>query len=226
MYLALDTAGPRASLALGNGDGAVVAESTAGIGVRNSEALLPAIAALCASASVPPAGLRAVVLGAGPGSYTGLRIAAAAAKGIVHALGLALYTHGSLEAMSLGADQVDRPLLPLLDARRGEMFVACHGRDGDDLVELLAPALLSLEEAAALAHEHGALAIGSGAGAGSARLRRAGVAVDAAAGDRAAVGLLRLQARRAEAARVDDPGAWEPVYLRREERHERGQPTA
>jgi tRNA threonylcarbamoyladenosine biosynthesis protein TsaB len=167
-----------------------------------------------------------VVLGAGPGSYTGLRIAAAAAKGIVHALGRELYAHGSLEAMSAGVDAPARPLLPLIGARRGEVFVACHGRDGDDLVELLAPALLSLEEAAAVANEHDALAIGPGAAAGSALLRRAGAAVDAAAGDRAAVGLLRLQARRGEAARVDDAGAWEPVYLRREEQRERGQPIA
>lgn len=226
MYLALDTAGPRASLALGNGDGAVVAESTAAIGVRNSEALLPAIAALCASASVAPASLGAVVLGAGPGSYTGLRIAAAAAKGIVHALGGALYAHGSLEAMSAAADPSDRPLLPLLGARRGEVFAACHRREGEDIVELLAPALLTVDAAAAVAREHGAVAIGTGAAAASALLRRAGVAVDPAAGNRSAAGLLHLQARRAQAARVDVPGAWEPVYLRREERPERGQPTA
>jgi tRNA threonylcarbamoyladenosine biosynthesis protein TsaB len=220
----MDTAGPRASLALGDDGGAVLAEAAADVAVRSSEALLPALQALLGTASVAPADLRGIVLGRGPGSYTGLRIGAAAAKGLVHALSRPLFAHGSLEAMSAGADAAGRVLMPLIHARRGEVFVACHRRCAHGVVELAPPALLALADAVALALEHDALAIGAGASAHARALEAAGVAVDPDLATRAAAGLLLLHASAGDAARVEDPRRWEPVYLRPAE-DQGGQPT-
>jgi tRNA threonylcarbamoyladenosine biosynthesis protein TsaB len=214
MYLALDTAAPRASLALGDEGGRVVAESSARIGGRRSEALLPALDALLSAAKLDPASISAVVVGGGPGSYTGVRIAAAAAKGVVHALGRPLYAHGSLEAMSAGVEAPERPLMPLLPARREEVYAACHRRADGRLLEIVPPELVSLESVIATAREHAAVAIGPGAETHARALRAASVLVDAALGGRRAAGLLRLHFWRGEAGRVADPWTWEPVYLR------------
>lgn len=225
MYLALDTAAPRASLALGEPGGRIVAEHTAAVGARRSEALLPALDALLAAARLDPASISAVVVGAGPGSYTGVRIGAAAAKGVVHALARPLYAHGSMEAMSAGVDDPERPLMPLIAARRGEVYAACHrGVDGR-LLEIEASALVPLERAIGLAREHGAIAIGAGVELHANALHAAGVATAPDLGARAAVGLLRLHAFRGEAGRVADPWSWEPVYLLPRGEHRDGQPT-
>ncbi len=225
MYLALDTAAPRASLALGEEGGEIVAERSAEVGARRSEALLPALDALLSAARMAPASISAVVVGAGPGSYTGVRIAAAAAKGVAHALARPLYAHGTMEAMSAGVDLPRGVLMPLIPARREEVFAACHRVGDGPPVEVEAPALLLLERAIAWAREHGAVAIGPGAERHAHALRAAGVSAQPERGLRAAVGLLRLHALRGEAGRVTDPWSWEPRYLRAEGDDGDGQPT-
>lgn len=223
MYLAMDTAGPRASLAVGDSNGAVLAEISPEVGARSSRALLPSVDALMSGAGLRTTDLEGVIVGRGPGSYTGVRIAAAAAKGLVHALGCPLFAYGSLRAMSNGTDEVGQALLPMLPARRGEAFVACHRRHPDRVEELAPPALLGSGAAAELALKHAAVAIGSGASRLSDALRTAGVRVEAALGDRVAAGLLRLHAAQDGDGRVADPRAWEPRYLRPDGDH--GQPT-
>jgi tRNA threonylcarbamoyl adenosine modification protein YeaZ len=223
MYLAMDTAGPRASLAVGDGRGGVLAEISPEVGARSSRALMPSVEALMAGAGLRPTDLEGVIVGRGPGSYTGVRIAAAAAKGLVHALGCPLFAYGSLSAMSEGTEEIGRALLPLLPARRGEAFAACHRLHADGLEELAPPALLAAGAAAELALEHAAVAIGSGASRLGDALRTAGVRVDAALGDRVAAGLLRLHAAQEGDGRVADPRTWEPRYLRPD--GDSGQPT-
>lgn len=214
--LALDTAGPVASLALSSEEG-LLAERSAEVGPRSSETLLPALRRLVSEVGRLPSDLGAVVVGSGPGSYTGLRIAAAAAKGVTHALTLPLFAYDSLEAMSAGAAQaagtaaLPPALLPLLPARRDEVFAACHATNGD----VLEPsALVSPAEAAVWAGEHEAVAIGPGAERHAAELREAGVRVVSELGAHAAAGLLRLHESHGDIGRVADPDTWEPRYLR------------
>jgi tRNA threonylcarbamoyladenosine biosynthesis protein TsaB len=93
--------------------------------------------------------LEAIAVGVGPGTFTGLRIGIATARALAHARGIAVRPVSSLAAL---ADPLDasRPRLPLIDARRGELFAALYddGNDGwpplvaapDDLAERIAKA--------------------------------------------------------------------------------------
>ena len=78
--------------------------------------------------------LQAVAVTAGPGSYTGLRVGMAAAKGFCYALGIPLITENTLTVMAFAArDQlpVIDLLCPMLDARRMEVFTAIYKKDLD-----------------------------------------------------------------------------------------------
>jgi len=78
--------------------------------------------------------LQAVAVTAGPGSYTGLRVGMAAAKGFCYALGIPLITENTLTVMAFAArDQLPAIdlLCPMLDARRMEVFAAIYKKDLD-----------------------------------------------------------------------------------------------
>ncbi|HEX8461829.1 MAG TPA: tRNA (adenosine(37)-N6)-threonylcarbamoyltransferase complex dimerization subunit type 1 TsaB [Segetibacter sp.] len=84
---------------------------------------------------------------AGPGSYTGLRVGMATAKGFCYALSKPLITVSTLEAMAIAAiiatDAEDILYCPMIDARRMEVFTAVYD---NELKKILAPTALVLEE--------------------------------------------------------------------------------
>jgi tRNA threonylcarbamoyl adenosine modification protein YeaZ len=87
VILALDTATTRIVVALGGGDGAMLAESSWPAGYRHGETLLPAIERLLDEHGVDRSRIAAIVVGTGPGAFTGLRVGIATAKGLAHGLG-------------------------------------------------------------------------------------------------------------------------------------------
>ncbi|MGH7576190.1 MAG: tRNA (adenosine(37)-N6)-threonylcarbamoyltransferase complex dimerization subunit type 1 TsaB, partial [Longimicrobiales bacterium] len=99
LLLAIDTATSMGSVAIGDGD-RVLAELTLGVGTRHSAALLPAIRFALEHAGLEPGQIDGVVVGAGPGSFTGVRIAAATAKALVHATQRPLYAYSTLLALA------------------------------------------------------------------------------------------------------------------------------
>jgi tRNA threonylcarbamoyladenosine biosynthesis protein TsaB len=109
--------------------------------------LQPAIRELLANCDLRLSNLEAVAVIAGPGSYTGLRVGMASAKGLCYALGIPMITELSLTQMAWAARQAkpDAPnlLCPLIDARRMEVFTALYDRR---LGFLLAPAAMVLNE--------------------------------------------------------------------------------
>jgi tRNA threonylcarbamoyladenosine biosynthesis protein TsaB len=104
-------------------------------GGRTSEVLV-AIDEACRTAGLSPRELDAVAIGAGPGSFTGLRIGMATAKGIAFAAKLPLWAVSSLAALAFGRGHV----AAVLDARKGEVFAGVY-RDGilDGVERVLAP---------------------------------------------------------------------------------------
>lgn len=92
------------------------------MGASREDTLLPAIDALCREAHIAARDIRRVICGAGPGSFTSLRIAASIAKGIAHANGAALYTVSSLMFAAAALDETGEYLVHA-DAMRGERFV-------------------------------------------------------------------------------------------------------
>jgi tRNA threonylcarbamoyladenosine biosynthesis protein TsaB len=82
---------------------------------------------------LPPSGLSAVAVSAGPGSYTGLRVGMSAAKGLCYTLGLPLITLNTLKIMAASATEVTTDLIcPMIDARRMEVFTAIYDREGNE----------------------------------------------------------------------------------------------
>ena len=89
--------------------------------------LLPAVAEAMSRAGVSWGDLGAIAVGVGPGTFTGLRIGIATARALASARGLPLRRVSSLAALAAG---IDAPLrLPLIDARRGELFGALYEGD-------------------------------------------------------------------------------------------------
>jgi tRNA threonylcarbamoyladenosine biosynthesis protein TsaB len=92
--------------------------------------LMPAVAEVMSRADVGWGDLDAIAVGVGPGMFTGLRIGIATARGLARGGGLPLRPVSSLAAL---AAAIEAPLrLPLIDARRGEVFGALY--DGDERV--------------------------------------------------------------------------------------------
>lgn len=97
-------------------------------GQRHSELLIDELDALLVEAGVTAGDMDAVVFGAGPGSFTGLRIACGAAQGLALASGVPLLPVGSLEALAEAA-QTDKVIV-CLDARMGEVYHGAYVRRG------------------------------------------------------------------------------------------------
>jgi len=222
LRLAFDTSTPVGSVAVGRGR-QVLAHAELTADARHAETLLPAVDALLARAGIEARALEGVVLGGGPGSFTGVRIAAATARGMVRALGIPLHVHSSLLALAAAPG----PALPvgsvcaLLDARRGQVYAGCWRFAQDRLPEtVLAPCVAPVEEVLGrveellgLRAEDGVTWVGQGATRYAAELRAAGIEPGPERHPSARA-LLALTALDPAASRVADPAAWEPEYLR------------
>ena len=127
--LALDTTTEAGSCALWL-DGQVIVRGCPA-GRSHSETLLPLVRALLAEAGVAFAGLDAIAFGAGPGAFTGLRVACAVAQGLAVPFGLPVVPVGSLQtlATACGAASRAEQVLALLDARMNEVYVGRYQRN-------------------------------------------------------------------------------------------------
>lgn len=104
---------------------------------NHSSWLHPAIARVLADTGRKARDLQAVAVTAGPGSYTGLRVGMAAAKGLCYALGIPLIAENTLDVMAYAArEQLPEAdlLCPMIDARRMEVFTALYPKDGPPLL--------------------------------------------------------------------------------------------
>ena len=108
-------------------------------GQRHSELLLPMVDALLVSHSLKAVELDCVAFGAGPGSFTGLRIACGVAQGIAFGIDVPVIGIGTLAALA-AASQADR-VVCCLDARIGEVYHAAYERRRGDWHEVHAPSL-------------------------------------------------------------------------------------
>lgn len=137
--LALETSTHRLSVALW--DDGEVTEKAAELPNGSSGWLLPAAVALLDEAGLALPALDGIAFGAGPGSFTGLRLAAGCAQGLAWGLGLPVVGVNTLEAMALASG--DPRVYACLDARMNEVYVAAYDRG----VETIAPRVCAPEAA-------------------------------------------------------------------------------
>jgi tRNA threonylcarbamoyladenosine biosynthesis protein TsaB len=141
MLLCLDTSTATARVAIVDTTG-VVKFTAAATADRHSGHVLPLCAQALEAVGLTAAGLDGIACGAGPGSFTGLRVGLAVAKGLALPTGVPLYLPSSLAAMAadiLAAVDRDRVAVPCLDAGKGEVYVAGFVTDAERLVRETAP---------------------------------------------------------------------------------------
>ena len=215
LVVALEGSARPASLAAARGE-VVVTRALADEREHASD-LVPELAALLATLGARAADVELVVVGLGPGSYTGLRVAAATALGLaLGARGAALVGVPSFEALALGAIPLGAEADVLVDARGGHLYHAAYRRHASDLgsVEALsAPAALTPEEARAALRRP--LWLADADALRAAGLTEAPAGVRVVSGARAgAEDLLRLGLARFASHGATALDALTPLYLR------------
>ncbi len=123
--MALDSSGLVASVAIAEDD-LLIAEYDIQYKKTHSQTLLPMIDEICKMTDLEPASLDAVALAAGPGSFTGLRIGSATAKGLGFALGIPLIEVPTLEGLAYNLYGAADCICPLMDARRGQVYTGIY----------------------------------------------------------------------------------------------------
>jgi tRNA threonylcarbamoyladenosine biosynthesis protein TsaB len=214
MRLAIETAGDRASVALGTGPADAVERDIVGAR-RHAAELLPAIEALLGQARVTLAAISALVVSDGPGSFTGLRVGASIAKALVHARGFPLWTAPSLLVRAAGVARQGDTVLALSNALRGEVYAAAYRFDAEAIRELLPPSVYRPDDLIArgvvpsrlVGDLPPALARALEAGCGQ-------TLITSPQGAPRARTLLGLVDRAGGAMRVEQVDGWEPVYGR------------
>ena len=219
IILSLETSSSVCSVALHRiADGSLVGQSELRLDKSHSTHLTILIEQLLKNTGYALTDLPAVAVSDGPGSYTGLRIGAAAAKGLCFALDIPLVAVSTLKALAaqvaVGTASPEKFLFcPMLDARRTEVYAAIYTHAGE---EVLAPTPLLLD-AGTLAEQlaqHPVLFFGHGAAKFQALLgehAHAGflVGVEASA---VAVGQLAVAAYHRQ--ELQDVAYYEPFYLK------------
>src|SRR6266550_2783546 len=163
IWLALDTATEIASVAAGRPP---VAQSGAHMqGARRHAAEIIRLVDFALSRlSIRPADLEGLVVGDGPGSFTGLRIGWAAAKGLAHDRALPLTAVPSLMGAAHAAARGEAgPVAACYDALRGQVFGAVYAFPPGRVETLVAPALFTLAALARVAPVRPLVAVGDGA---------------------------------------------------------------
>lgn len=136
LILAVETATDACSVALGDGTRIYRREA---YGSRiHTQRLLPMIHEIVAEAGCVIADLTAIAVGRGPGSFTGVRIGVGLAQGLGFGLNIPVYPISTLAALACQGLSAPRPdqnimILPMLDARMGEIYVGGYVRTGADM---------------------------------------------------------------------------------------------
>jgi tRNA threonylcarbamoyladenosine biosynthesis protein TsaB len=211
--LGIDTATPAAAACVLRTDGeafeVVPAVERLERPPAHASELMPAVAEAMESAGVEWRDLDAIAVGVGPGTFTGLRIGIATARALATAARLPLRRVSSLAVLAAG---IDAPLrLPLIDARRGEVFAALFDGDG----ERWPPFATAPEDLVERLGEGGftPLAAGDGSLRFRGMLEAAGIQVAPKDSEAHVVRALHV-CRLGEGTRDESPEAVLPEYLR------------
>jgi tRNA threonylcarbamoyladenosine biosynthesis protein TsaB len=203
MLLAIDTAGVDCSAAVYDASQEkILASVTDRIGKGHAERLMAMIDDVLETAGVALSDLTRIAVTIGPGSFTGIRVGVAAARGLALALqadAVGVTTLSALARAHLAAD-ASRPVIAAMDAKRDEIYAQVFAPDGSALTQAAA---ISLEDLRHLAQIHGAAVTGSA----SALLAGEGAASEPDRFDIAMVARIGAEAH-VDAARP------KPLYLR------------
>jgi tRNA threonylcarbamoyladenosine biosynthesis protein TsaB len=217
IYLALDSATDTAGLALAQDD-LVIAELNWRTRQNHSVELMPNLERLLGQASLKVAEINAVIVGRGPGSYSGLRVGVGSAKGLAFALGIPLVGVSTLAQAAYPLRYRGLPVCVIYPAGRDEFATASYRSEGNDLLESQPERLRTIP---ALCEEITEATVFTGDFSPEATdilATTLGERAQIAAPEdrlRRAANLLALGVIKLNAGEQEDPRALQPVYLRR-----------
>ena len=232
MILCIETSTAVLSVALAR-DGAVVCERVCTEPRSQAALTAPLVKEVLDAAGITAGECDAVCVSAGPGSYTGLRVGVSTAKGLAFGAGIPLLSMGTLDILVEGVIGAKRPrgfgglvpqsvedsidhrndpmIVPMIDARRMEVYTAVYSAGGDRLTEVEAR-VIGPDAFAEYLEQGEVLFVGDGA------LKCQEVITHPNARFREAFPLARHMARRAQedfdAGKFQDVAYFEPFYLK------------
>ena len=221
MIIAIDTATETASVAIAYPDGAIVAELTWRAGRNHTMHVHPTLRHVMMLAGITTNDLTGVVATRGPGSFTGIRIGLATAKGLAQGLDVPIVGVGTLAAAALGATHLGKTVWSVVNAGRGQYAAAAYAESDEHGIEqLVEEAIVSPEELISRMTARSEDCVLTGefdeelteaarSSLGSALTIAPDVVRTRTAANTARLGLLRLG--RGD---VDDVATLEPLYLR------------
>lgn len=143
--LAIETSSLVASAAIVSDD-IMIAEYTMNYKKTHSQTLLPMIAEICRMAEFDIKKIDAIAVSAGPGSFTGLRIGSATAKGLGLALDKPLIHVPTVEAMAYNIYDTDKLICPIMDARRNQVYTGIYKNECGNITVVMEQCAISIDE--------------------------------------------------------------------------------
>ena len=220
--LGIDTATQVASVGILR-TGEVLAEESRHERANHTETLLPLISKVLTQAGVTLPEIMGIGVSIGPGSFTGLRIGVASAKGLAYQSGLPIAGISTLEANAACAGDFVGTVASMIDARKGDVYLAFFRNRDDRLSRVTTDRLLPLESAVewlcdfCATEREPMLLLGDGAILHERALRGAlGPRFEIAPATvypTIAAQVARLGETRLRAGCADDPGALTPIYV-------------
>lgn len=143
--LAVDTSSAVASCAIVDGE-KLVCEEILNNGLTHSQTIMPMIESVMKRSGLETSDIDLFAAVTGPGSFTGLRIGVSAVKALAHAANKPCAAVSTLEAMAYNLPFCDKLIVPIMDARRGEVYNGVYRFENGRFTEVRAARALSIEE--------------------------------------------------------------------------------
>jgi tRNA threonylcarbamoyladenosine biosynthesis protein TsaB len=143
--LAIDASGNVVSAAIAE-DEKIIAECSLDFKMTHSQTLMPIVDELVKRTDFDLKTLDFIAVTSGPGSFTGLRIGAATAKGLAHGLNIKLIAVPTLETLAYNIFETDKYICPIMDARRHQVYNAVYKWENGRLKAVLEGGARSIDE--------------------------------------------------------------------------------
>lgn len=143
--LAIDSSSMVATVAVTT-DGILNAEYTINHKKTHSQTLLPMIDEICKTIELDMDSIDAIAISGGPGSYTGLRIGSATAKGFGLALNKPIINVPTMDALAYNMFSSRYIICPMMDARRGQVYTGIYRFDGTNMITIKEQCIIMIDE--------------------------------------------------------------------------------
>jgi len=164
LILGIETATQQVGVASGGHEG-VIATFEVARGRRHAEILTPSIEFVCRQADIELSEIGCIAVDIGPGLFTGMRVGLASAKALAQALRVPMIGISSLDLLAFPCRHTDRVVVPVIDARKAEVFWAMYRQVPGGVQQVSPPTVGPVDDLVAdlLARSQDVLCVGDGA---------------------------------------------------------------